>query len=271
MNLPTSTRPDPRTTPLPRLAGKVALITGAAQGIGAATARLFAQHGAKIVLNVLEDNTLAQRTLAAIGEEDALLYQADVTDVAAVQRMLDIAVARFGKLDILVNNAGINVFNDPLKLSDDEWTRCFEVDLKGAWNCSRAVLPIMLQQGAGSIVNIASVHGHKIIPGCFPYPVAKHGLIGLTRALGIQYAAQGIRVNSISPGLILTPIAEAGFAAAADPVAERHRQTEILPTKRIGEPEEVAYTALFLASDEARFINATDILIDGGRSQVYHD
>jgi NAD(P)-dependent dehydrogenase (short-subunit alcohol dehydrogenase family) len=269
MNQPS--RPDPRTTPLPRLAGKVALVTGAAQGIGAATARLFAEHGAKVVLNVLEDNAQARATWEQIGADDALLFQADVTDTAAVRRMVDTALERFGKLDVLVNNAGINVFNDPLKLTDEEWTRCFEVDLKGAWNCAQAVLPSMLERRAGSIVNIASVHGHKIIPGCFPYPVAKHGLIGLTKALGIQYAAQGVRVNSISPGLILTAIAEAGFAAAPDPAAERRRQAEILPTKRIGEPEEVAYTALFLASDEARFINAADILIDGGRSQLYHD
>ncbi len=116
-----------------------------------------------------------------------------------------------------------------------------------------------------------TVHGHKIVPHCFPYPVAKHGLIGLTKALGIEYAAHGIRVNSISPGLVLTAIAEAGFAAAADPEAERRRQTEILPNKRIGEPEEIAYTALFLASDEARYINAADIRVDGGRSQLYHE
>jgi NAD(P)-dependent dehydrogenase (short-subunit alcohol dehydrogenase family) len=129
----------------------------------------------------------------------------------------------------------------------------------------------MLAQRAGAIVNIASVHAHKIIPGAFPYPVAKHGLIGLTRALGIEYAAQGIRVNSISPGLILVPRVEAWFASSADPAAKRREQAELLPCKRIGTPEEVAYTVLFLASDEARFINATDILIDGGRSQIYHD
>jgi NAD(P)-dependent dehydrogenase (short-subunit alcohol dehydrogenase family) len=267
----TTARPDPRTTPLPRLAGKVAIVTGAAQGIGAATARLFAEHGARVVINVLEDNAQARKTLAEIGEDNAMLFQADVTDVASIRRMVDATVERFGSPDVLVNNAGINVFNDPLKLSDDEWQRCFEVDLKGAWNCAQAVLPHMLEIGHGSIINIASVHGHKIIPGCFPYPVAKHGLIGLTRALGIQYAAQRIRVNSISPGLILTAIAEAGFAAAPDPAAEKRRQAEILPTKRIGEPDEVAYTALFLASDEARFINAADILIDGGRSQLYHE
>jgi NAD(P)-dependent dehydrogenase (short-subunit alcohol dehydrogenase family) len=266
-----SPRPDPRTTPLPRLAGKVAIVTGATQGIGAATARLFAAHGAKIVLNVLEDNAQARETLASLDTDEAMLFEADVTRPDAVERMVAAATGRFGAPDVLVNNAGINVFNDPLSLSDEEWTRCFEVDLKGAWNCARAVLPGMLQLGRGSIVNIASVHGHKIIPHCFPYPVAKHGLIGLTKALGIEYAARGIRVNSISPGLVLTAIAEAGFAAAPDPAAERRRQTEILPNKRIGEPEEIAYTALFLASDEARYINAADIRIDGGRSQLYHE
>jgi NAD(P)-dependent dehydrogenase (short-subunit alcohol dehydrogenase family) len=117
----------------------------------------------------------------------------------------------------------------------------------------------------------ASVHGHKITPGCFPYPVAKHGLIGLTRALAIEYAARGIRVNSISPGFILTPQAESWLAARPDPAAERRRQMELLPCKRLGTPREVAYTALFLASDEARFINGADILIDGGRTQLYHE
>ncbi|MDQ7996593.1 MAG: SDR family oxidoreductase [Luteibacter sp.] len=262
---------DPRTTPLPRLAGKVAIVTGATQGIGAATARLFAAHGAKVVLNVLEDNAQARETLASLNTDDAMLFQADITDGEAITRMVAAATERFGAPDVLINNAGINVFNEPLSLTDDEWARCFEVDLKGAWNCARAVLPGMLSLGRGSIVNIASVHGHKIIPHCFPYPVAKHGLIGLTKALGIEYAPHNIRVNSISPGLVLTAIAEAGFAAAADPVAERRKQTDILPNKRIGEPLEIAYTALFLASDEAHYINAADIRIDGGRSQLYHE
>lgn len=254
-----------------RLAGKVALVTGSTLGIGAATARLFAREGARVVLNSHVDDAAAQRIADELGPERALFVQADVADDAAVKAMVARAVERFGRVDVLVNNAGRNFFNDPLALTMEQWRHCMSVDLEGAWHCARAVLPGMLEGGGGSIVNIASVHGHKIIPGCFPYPVAKHALIGLTRALGLQYAARGVRVNSISPGLILTEAIEASFAASADPAAERARQTALLPSKRIGEPGEVAYTALFLASDEARYINAADILVDGGRSQLYHE
>jgi NAD(P)-dependent dehydrogenase (short-subunit alcohol dehydrogenase family) len=253
-----------------RLAGKVALVTGSTLGIGAATARLFAREGARVVLNSHVDDAAARRIADELGPERALFVQADVSDEAAVQAMVEQGVARFGAIDVLVNNAGRNFFNDPLALTMAQWRACMSVDLEGAWHCARAVLPGMLDRG-GSIVNIASVHGHKIIPDCFPYPVAKHALIGLTRALGLQYAARGVRVNSISPGLILTEAIEASFAASPDPAAERARQTALLPCKRIGEPDEVAHTALFLASDEARYINASDILVDGGRSQLYHE
>ena len=165
----------------------------------------------------------------------------------------------------------MNVFADPLQMTPEQWQRCFAVDLDGAWHTSCAALPGMLAQGAGSIVNIASVHGHKIIPGCFPYPVAKQALPGLSKSLAIKYAERGIRVNSMSPGFILTEMNEAWLETFADPAAEQARQAALLPVKRLSEPEEVAYTALFLASDEARFITATDILIDGGRSQLHHD
>jgi NAD(P)-dependent dehydrogenase (short-subunit alcohol dehydrogenase family) len=243
-----------------RLAGKVAVVTGAASGIGAATAHVFVREGATVI-----GLDCQPATATDTGVTHRL---ADVTDAAAVDAAVHAVRERHGRIDVLVNNAGADVFSDPLSLSDDDWDRCLALNLKGAWHVCRAVLPAMLAQRAGSIVNIASVHGHKIIRGAFPYPVAKHGLIGLTRSLGIEYAAQGIRVNSISPGLILVPRIEAWFEREP---GTRERQTALLPPQRIGTPEEVAHTALFLASDEARFINATDITIDGGRSQVYHD
>ena len=254
-----------------RLAGKVAIVTGSTEGIGAAVARLFVAEGANVVLNSDRDDAAATAIRAELGEARSLFVQGDVADPAAMEALAAQAIARFGRVDILINNAGINVFTDPLQMTPAQWQRCFAVDLEGAWNAIRACLPGMLEQGAGNIVNIASVHGHRIIPGSFPYPVAKHALIGLTKSLGIEYAARGIRVNSISPGLILTESVERWLAGCPDPAAERARQAERLPCKRIGEPQEVAHTALFLASDEARFINATDILIDGGRSQLYHD
>ncbi len=253
-----------------RLKDKIALVTGSTQGIGRAIAKRFAAEGAQLIVNSHRDDEHAASLRAELGEENALFVAADVSDAAAVQAMVAQGIARFGRLDIVVNNAGVDVFADPLELTPEQWRRCMGIDLEGAWHCIRAALPGMLAQGAGSIVNIASVHGHRIIPGCFPYPVAKHALIGLTKSLGIEYAARGIRVNSISPGLILTERVRDWLDGAPDPAAAWQQQTEHLPCKRIGEPEEVAYTALFLASDEARFINATDILIDGGLSQQYH-
>lgn len=254
-----------------RLRGKVAIVTGSTEGIGAAVARLFVAEGARVVVNSDREDEAAAAISRELGGERSLFVQGDIADPAAMESLVARAIAHFGQVDILISNAGINVFTDPLTMTAAQWQRCFAVDLEGAWNAIRACLPGMLAQGAGSIVNIASVHGHRIIPGSFPYPVAKHALIGLTRSLGIEYAARGIRVNSVSPGLILTESAERWLAACPDPAAERARQAALLPCRRIGRPEEVAYTALFLASDEARFINATDILIDGGRSQVYHD
>jgi len=255
-----------------RLNNKTAIITGAGSGIGSAIAGLFAREGASLAL--LDLNTDVTEALASRLQQQykkrCFAVEADVTQPQQVQSAVQHAQQALGHIDILINCAGINVFRDPLALEEEEWQRCMATNLKGPYNLIRSVLPGMLARQYGNIVNVASVHGHKIIPGAFPYPVAKHGLIGLTRSLGIEYAAQGIRINSISPGLIMTPSAEAWLASCPDPQAERERQAALLPCKRIGEPSEVAYTALFLASDEARFINATDILIDGGRSQVYH-
>ncbi len=252
-----------------RLKGKVALVTGSTQGIGKATARLFVAEGAKVILNGLDaDEALGAALVQELGEDKAMFIAADIADESAVRAMAARGAERFGPVNVLINNAGMDVFTEPLAMTTAQWQRCFAVDLDGAMHCSRAVLPGMLETGGGSIVNIASVHGHRIIPNAFPYPVAKHALIGMTKALGIQYAARNVRVNSISPGLILSERVVEWLDKSPE---DARRQVELLPPRRIGEPIEVAYTALFLASDEARFINATDILIDGGRSQLYHE
>ena len=252
-----------------QLAGKVAIVTGAGRGIGEATARAFAREGASVVVAELDPATGAA-VAAALGGP-ALSLPCDVTEEASVERVASDTLAAFGRIDVLVNNAGINVFHDPLDTSEEEWRRCFAVDLDGVWRMSRAALPAMLRQGGGAIVNIASSHSFSIIPGCFPYPVAKHGLLGLTRALGIDYAARGVRVNAIAPGYVETQIAVDYWATFPDPAAERQRTYDLHPPKRIGRPDEVAMTAVFLASDEAPFINAACIVIDGGRSVLYHD
>ena len=251
-----------------RLASKVALVTGAGRGIGQAIARAFAAEGAALVIAELDEAT-GESVAASLGE--ALFVRTDVADPASAENAVRETLAWRGRLDVLVNNAGINVFHEPLETSDAEWRRCFAVDLEGVWHMSRAALPPMLERGAGSIVNIASSHSSRIIPGTFPYPVAKHGLLGLTRALAIEYAARGVRVNAIAPGYIETQIAIDYWNGFDDPAAERRRAEELHPPKRIGRPEEVAMTALFLASDEAPFINAACIPIDGGRSVLYHD
>ncbi|MFC0400496.1 SDR family oxidoreductase [Paraburkholderia rhizosphaerae] len=276
-----------------RLAGKVALITGAGRGIGAAIAHAFAREGAAVVLAELDLET-AQRTAREIeaavvdanrGTSDTsggsggsggsaarvLAVRTDVTQSASVQHAVDEAQRAFGPLDVLVNNAGINVFCDPLTMTDDDWRRCFAVDLDGVWNGCRAALPGMVERGRGSIVNIASTHSFKIIPGCFPYPVAKHGVIGLTRALGIEYAPRHVRVNAIAPGYIETQLTRDWWDNQPDPAAAQQATLDLQPMKRIGRPDEVAMTAVFLASDEAPFINASCITVDGGRSALYHD
>ena len=256
-----------------RLAGKAALITGAGRGIGAAIALAFAREGAAVVLAELDIDT-ARRTAEDIRSQTGarvLAVPTDVTQAASVRHAVSEAEQAFGALDVLVNNAGINVFCDPLTMTDDDWRRCFAVDLDGVWNGCRAVLPGMVERGAGSIVNIASTHAFKIIPGCFPYPVAKHGVIGLTRALGIEYAPRNVRVNAIAPGYIETQLTHDWWNEQADPAAARQATLDLQPMQRIGRPEEVAMTAVFLASDEAPFINATCITVDGGRSALYHD
>lgn len=255
-----------------RLADKHILVTGAATGIGRTIAEACVRQGATVALLDRQRDGVERLAAQLRGEgHKALGLVADIADRAAVEAAIAQAQEVNGRLTTLVNNAGMNVFHEPLAMPDEAWQLCLTVDLEGAWHCSRAVLPSMLEQGGGAIINIASTHSFSIIPGCFPYPVAKHGLIGLTRALGIEYASRGVRVNAIAPGYIATPAVEAHWQTFADPATAKARIEALLPPGRLGRPEEVAMTAVFLASDEAPFINASCLTIDGGRSVVYHD
>ena len=184
------------------------MVTGAGRGIGEAVARAFVEEGAAVVIAERDAATGESRPTGLRARARAPnSSHCDVAEPASAQAAVAFARDRFGRLDIVVNNAGVNVFHPPLETSAEEWRRCFAIDLEGAWHVSKAALPSMIAAGSGAIINIASAHAFSIIPGCFPYPVAKHGLLGLTRALGIEYAANGIRVNAIAPGYIETQIA----------------------------------------------------------------
>lgn len=255
-----------------RLSDEIAIVTGGGRGIGEAIARMFAREGAAVLI-ADQDGESAARVAAEIRNAGgrAAASTIDVSDPRQVETMTQAARNTFGPTSILINNAGISVFADPLQLTDSDWRKCMSVDLEGVWYCTRAVLPDMLAKGVGSIVNIASIHSFQIIKGCFPYPVAKHGLIGMTRALAVEYGARGVRVNAVCPSYIDTQMNTDWFNTTPDPAATRAAAENWHPLKRMGTTDEVAYAALYLASREAGFVTGSSLMIDGGRSIVYHD
>ncbi|MCT4370796.1 SDR family oxidoreductase [Yangia mangrovi] len=256
-----------------RLDGRRIAITGAAQGIGAAIADACAREGASLYLLDLDAEGVTSVAARLSTDYPAARFAAaelDISRGADVARVFSQGAAEIGSFDGLINNAGVNVFHDPLETSEDEWRRCFGINLEGAWNSCRAVLPGMIEGGGGAIVNIASTHAFTIIPQTFPYPVAKHALLGMTRSLGLEYADKGVRVNAIAPGYVATQKVIDWWNDAPDPEAARAETMTLHPSGRIAEPSEIASAAVFMVSDECPFMNATCLTIDGGLSVRQH-
>ena len=245
-----------------RIEGKVALISGGARGQGAAEAKLFAQEGAKVVFgDILDDQ--GKQVEAEINEAggEALYVHLDVTQEADWESAVETAVSRYGKLDILVNNAGITIRKNVEDTTEEEWDRIMAINAKGVFLGIKQAIPAMRQSGGGSIINISSTAGLVGSPySGASYAATKGAVRLLTKATAIQYAKEGIRCNSVHPGLLETPMTEDMLADAA----HREERTARIPLGRIGTAEDIAYGVLYLASDEASFITGSELVIDGG-------
>jgi A-factor type gamma-butyrolactone 1'-reductase (1S-forming) len=249
----------------PPLAGKVAFITGASSGIGAAAARVFAAQGAAVVLSARREDRLLDMVaqLRRAGAE-ASHRVADVRSSDEVRRAVEHAVELHGRLDIAFNNAGAGVAKEPLhRLTDDDYDLVMDTNVRGVWNCMRHEITAMLAGGGGAIVNTSSVGGLVASSTAAPYIAAKHAVIGLTKAAAVEYAAAGIRVNAIAPGLTRSEMIDEWFSR--DPEAEQ-RAYRSAPQGRAADPMEVAETAAWLSSDRASFVTGVTLPVDGGRT-----
>ncbi|MGE3193193.1 MAG: 3-oxoacyl-ACP reductase [Microbacteriaceae bacterium] len=248
-----------------RLAGKVAVITGGASGIGLATAKRMHAEGARIVIGDLAGSPGAEKA----AELDGLFVEVDVTDKEQVDNLFDQAAATYGSVDIAFNNAGISPpDDDSIETTElDAWDRVQKVNLTSVYLCSRAALRHMVPAGTGSIINTASfVAVLGSATSQISYTASKGGVLAMTRELGVQFARQGIRVNALCPGPVNTPLLKELFAK--DPERAQRRLVHV-PVGRFAEPEELAAAVAFLASDDASFITASTFLVDGGISAAY--
>jgi NAD(P)-dependent dehydrogenase (short-subunit alcohol dehydrogenase family) len=244
-----------------RLKGKVALISGGARGQGASEARLFASEGAKVVIgDILDDQCrkTADEINASCGAKSVVALHLDVTRAADWRAAVDTCQREFGGLDILVNNAGIANVKGIEETSEEEWDSIVNINQKGVWLGMKYAVPAMRKRGAGSIINISSIYGLIGSSGSAAYHGTKGAVRLLTKAAAVQYAPDKIRVNSIHPGVILTPMLGVVSAEDLQPLID------MTPLKRAAQPEEVGWCVLFLASDEASFVTGSELVVDGG-------
>lgn len=240
-----------------RLQNKVCIITGAASGMGESEAIAFAQQGAKLIIadmNLEQANQVAENIINAGGE--AFAFRVDVTQFDQLKQLVEFTLEKFGRIDVLLNNAGIfDKYTNSLDTTEELWDRMFAINVKAVFNLSNLVLPKMIEQGSGAIINIASIAGLVAQMGGASYTASKHAVIGYTKHLAAMYAKHGLKINAICPGTIRTPMTAKMLET---------RPTDKIPLDRFGEASEVAELAIFLASDEARFMNGSCITIDGG-------
>jgi len=242
-----------------KLAGKVALVTGAAQGIGRAIALLLARNGADIVVSDinLEKAEETVKEIRAIGPK-AMAVKVDVSNLSDVERMVEDIIEKLAKIDILVNNAGITRDKLILRMTEEDWDAVLGVNLKGTFNCTKTVIRHMAKQRSGKIVNIASVVGEMGNAGQANYSASKAGVIGLTKTIAREYAQRGINVNAIAPGYIETPMTDALPEKAKDELKK------LIPMERLGKPEDVAEAVLFLVCEESSYITGQVLNVNGG-------
>lgn len=241
-----------------RLAGKIAIVTGGARGMGAQTCRLFVSEGARVVIaDVLEEE--GQALARELGDA-ARFVRLDVADEAAWARVAAFATDTFGRVDVLVNNAAVLVFGGITELSKRDFERAVSINLVGTFLGIRTIAPLMKAQGGGSIVNISSVDGLRGVNALAAYVSSKWGVRGLTKVAALELGHQGIRVNSIHPGGVNTVMSNPTGA----PLDEVNKHYTNVPMQRVGQPEEIARATLFLASDEASYCNGAELAVDGG-------
>jgi NAD(P)-dependent dehydrogenase (short-subunit alcohol dehydrogenase family) len=254
------------------LSKKVALVTGAGAGIGKGCALELARSGADVVVNDV-DAEAGPRTVSeikALGRK-AVFIKADISDEAQVQAMAKSIADQFGALHALVNNAGFNLFKGIVDTSPPEWDKIMSVDLRGLYLVTRALIPALKQAGGASIVNIASVHAQMTVPNITAYCAAKGGVVAMGRSLAQELGPMKIRVNSVSPGFVDTPLMDRWLASEPDAAATMRRVNGFHPLGRIGTPQDIGRLVVFLSSEMAGFISGANITIDGGlTSRLMH-